>query len=345
MRPFIRTLWLGAAAALAAGCSAANQASQNPALPSSAGSGASVSVPTADGSPAPLARKGPAGPGWLSPALRNGTSGPVMYTAQQNDDDVLIYPEAGTNQAPIGKITNGISQPWGLWVDKSGNLYVANSSGKVTVYAPGSVDPSATYTKDLYRPLYVIADQAGDVFAGNGNGNKGGTVVEFLPGSASAHQVLQTPGTEADGMDFDQQGNLYVAYRGGMKRGGLGSVEKFAPGSTQGQVIGMKVHQPQGLIVDNEGNILVAETSSRWRAVALFRPGKTRPMLRLRLPQTSDPTQIAITADESELFVGSFTDNSLYVTAYPLTKASTWTLLDKITGQLEGVALSNGQVF
>ncbi|HEX3671466.1 MAG TPA: hypothetical protein VHT92_07170, partial [Candidatus Cybelea sp.] len=248
MRPFIRTLWFGAAAALVAGCSAANQASQNPALPSSGGADASTSVPIVDGSPAPTPRKGPISAGWLSPSLRSGTSGPVAYVAQENNDDVLIYPEVGTNQAPIGQITSGISEPWGLWVDKNGNLYVADSSGKVTVYAPGSVTPSATYTKDLYRPLYVIADQFGDVFAGNGNGSNGGTVVEFLPGSADAHEVLKTPGTEADGMDFDQQGNLYVAYRGGAKRGGLGSIEKFAPGSTQGQVIGMKVHQPQGLV-------------------------------------------------------------------------------------------------
>jgi hypothetical protein len=344
MRPVIRILW-SATAALVAGCSTVNQASQNQPLPSGGVAAASASVPIADGSPAPNPRRGPTGPGWLSPALRNGTSGPVVYAAVEGYGEVLIYPEDGTNQAPIGKITNGISGPWGLWVDKSGNLYVANSSGSVTVYPPGSVDPSATYTKDLYRPLYVIADQNGDVFAGNGNGNKGGTVVEFLPGSTSAYQVLKTPGTEADGMDFDQQGNLYVAYRGGTKRGGLGSVEKFAPGSTQGQVIGMKVHQPQGLIVDNEGNVLVAETSQRWKAVALFRPGKTRPLLRLKLPTYSDPTQIAITADESELFVGSFTNGSLYVTPYPLTKTSTWTVLDTVYGQLEGVALSNGQVF
>lgn len=345
MHPFIRILWVSATAAFIAGCSAASQAPQSPAIPGAVGTAASGPVPIADGSPAPAPSKGPSGPGWLSPALRNGTSGPVVYTAIEGSSQVLIYPETRTNQAPIGKITKGLDGPWGLWVDASGNLYVANSGGSVTVYPPGSVEPSAKYTEDLYRPLYVAVDHNGDIFAGNANGTKGGTVVEFLAGSSSAYQVLKTPGTEADGMDFDQQGNLYVAYRGGTKRGGLGSVEKFAPGSTQGQVIGMKVHQPQGLIVDNEGNILVAETSARWRAVALFRPGKTRPMLRLRLPQTSDPTQIAITADESEIFVGSFADNSLYVTPYPLTKASTWTVLDTIGGQLEGVALSNGQVF
>ncbi len=332
MRPFVSVLWI-TVAALLAGCSAGNQASQNPELP------------VVDGSPAPTPRRGPIAPGWLSLAVRNGTSGPLVYAAVESDDEVLIYPELGTNQAPIGKIMNGISEPWGLWVDKNGNLYVANSSGKVTVYPPGSVDPSATYSQDLYRPLYVIADQNGDVFAGNANGTKGGTVVEFLVGSTSAHQVLQTPGTEADGMDFDQQGNLYVAYRGATKRNGLGSVEKFAPGSSQGQVLGMKVHQPQGLIVDNEGNILVAETSARERVVALFRPGKTRPKFRVKLPTGSDPTQIAITADESELFVGSFENRNLYVTPYPLTKGSTWTVLDQVPGQLEGVALSNGQVF
>ena len=61
----------------------------------------------------------------------------MVYAAVEGYSEVLIYPEDGTNQAPIGKITNGISEPWGLWVDKSGDLYVANSSGKVTVYRSG----------------------------------------------------------------------------------------------------------------------------------------------------------------------------------------------------------------
>ncbi|HET6275168.1 MAG TPA: hypothetical protein VFE16_04425 [Candidatus Cybelea sp.] len=306
-----------------------------------------------DGSPAPPPAKIPAAPGWLSPNVRSGESGPLVYAGIKGNGEVLIYSETGYNQAPIGKITSGVSAPWGLYVDKNGSLYVANqpsphNGGTVKVYPAGSLSPSTTYSQDLYRPLYPIVDQYGDLFVGNGNAYAGGgTVVEYQAGSTNAYQVLKTPGTEVDGMDFDPEGNLYVAYRVTNDDRGLGSIEEFAPGSAQGRILGMKVHKPQGLIVDNEGDIVVAETATNTKVIAVFRPGKRRPEIRVKLPTGSDATQIAITEDESRFFVASYTDGNIYVLPYPLSKESTWTVLDQTPGQgqLQGIALSNGQVF
>jgi hypothetical protein len=84
---------------------------------------------------------------------------------------------------------------------------------------------------------------------------QGGTVVEYASGSTNAYKVLQTPGVEADGMDFDVRGNLYVAYRTNDRKR-HGSIEEFASGSTQGKVLGRTLNEPQGLIVENSGNIL-----------------------------------------------------------------------------------------
>jgi hypothetical protein len=44
---------------------------------------------------------------------------------------------------------------------------------------------------------------------------KGGKIVEYLAGSIDPYQILQTPGTEVDDIDFDTLANLYSAYRGG----------------------------------------------------------------------------------------------------------------------------------
>src|SRR5665213_207281 len=61
----------------------------------------------------------------------------------------------------VGAITNGIDDSDGLWVDKAGNLYVANVVGKnVTEYAPGSSSPKCTYASGLVDPtgsIVVIA--------------------------------------------------------------------------------------------------------------------------------------------------------------------------------------------
>jgi DNA-binding beta-propeller fold protein YncE len=242
-------------------------------------------------------------------------------------------------------ITSGVSDPWGLYVDKNGNLYVANQTNTVTVYPPGSVYPSATYSQGLCHPLFPIVDRQGDLFVANGRScGSGPATVEYLPGSTNPYHVLQIPATEVDGLDFDGQQNLYVAYCVTSNRG-HGSIEKFAPGSPQGQILGMTVHKPQGLIVDAEGNILMVDTSRTTRDVVVYAPGARHPNARVKLPKGSIPNQIAITKNEDKLFVTSYNDGYVYVTNYPLTRYSTWTVIERPGSIIQGVALSNGQVF
>jgi sugar lactone lactonase YvrE len=202
----------------------------------------------------------------------------------------------------------------GLCIDQNGNLYVANQGNNtVTVYPSRSTSPSVTYSQDLSRPLYPIVDAHGDLFVGNANT---GTVIEYPSGSTSASEVLQTAGHEADGMDFDLQGNLYVAYRNA-SYGIDSSIEEFAPGSTQGTILGMSLNQPQAVVVDNKANILAVETGGTNR-VDFFPPGATSPKFTVDLPPPGDPTQLAMPEKEAELFVSSWTTGDIYVTHYPL---------------------------
>lgn len=132
-----------------------------------------------------------------------------IYVADQGYSKVLIFSESDGKQ--IGSITDGVNHPYGLYVDRQGNLYVANEGNNtVTAYPPGSRSPSITWSQDLDNPHYPVVDAKGDLFVSN-QGN--GTVVEYLSGNASTYQVLQTAGAQTDGLDFDSQGNLYVAYR------------------------------------------------------------------------------------------------------------------------------------
>lgn len=299
----------------------------------------------AEATPLPASPRRAALPGWLAPDSQS-KSEPLLYVSVEEASEILIYPEADYNHSPIGMITSGVSDPWGLYVDKNGNLYVANQSNTVSVYPPGSINPSAVYSQGLCHPLFPMVDRQGDLFVANGRscGSGPATVVEYPPGSSTPYRVLQLPATEVDGMDFDAQENLYVAYRVTAKRG-HGSIEKFAPGSTQGQILGMTVHKPQGLIVDAEGNILMVDTSKTTRDVVAYAPGARYPNVRVKLPHGSIPNQIAITQDETKLFVSSYNDGYIYVTNYPLTKYSTWTVLEHPGSIIQGVALSNGQVF
>jgi DNA-binding beta-propeller fold protein YncE len=318
MRIFISALQLVVVTTLVVGCSANNQATHSLSLP-----------------------------GWLALDAQKSTSGPLLYVSLEDANEVLIFPESPYNQSPIGMITSGVTQPWGLYVDKNGNLYVANLNDEVTVYPAGSVYPSVTYIHGLCHPLFTIVDHQGDVFVANGRlcNRSHATVIEYLLGSKNVYHVLETPGTEVNGMDFDQQGNLYVAYRINAKNQAPGSVERFAPGSRKGHVLGMTVHQPQGLVVDNNGNILVVETAQRTHYVAVFAPGAHHPKVRVKLPEGSIPNQIAITEDETKLFVSSYDNGYVYVANYPLSKGSPWTEVEEAGGIIQGVALTNGQVF
>jgi DNA-binding beta-propeller fold protein YncE len=332
----IAALWTTIATALLAGCSS-SLASGGEQSPVNSG-------PTTQGTAPPAPPRVPAAAEWLSPGVQRSTSGPFLYVAAEAANEVLIYPESGYHRSPVGKITSGVSSPYGLYVDQSGNLYVANQSPPtVTVYAPGSTYPSATYSQDLVRPHYMVVDQYGDLFVSNAplRGCGTATVVEYQPGSQNAYQTLHVPGYEADGIDLDQQGNLYVAYRFCGTR--VGGIEKFAPGSSQGENLRIRDYEPQGLIVDNAGDILAVETV-KWDSVAFIRAGKRYPEFRVKLPEGNVPVELAITSDQSRLFVSSY-DGYVYVTNYPITASSTWTVEDQVSNTPQGIALSNGQTF
>ncbi|MBV8530909.1 MAG: hypothetical protein JO104_06295 [Candidatus Eremiobacteraeota bacterium] len=288
-------------------------------------------------SPPPLLRALPKSRGWISPAAKRGH---LVYVADGNQ--VLIYPEAGNNPPPVGSISDGVTSAYGLYVDRRGNLYVVNEYGpNVSVYAPGSTTPSMTYYEGLSRPLYPIVDHDGNLFVSNANY---GTVVEYLRGGSTPHEVLQTAGSEADGMDFDSAGNLYVAYRNGDN----GGIEEFPRGSTQGHVLGMALNQPQGVIVANDGTILAVETGNS-RRVDVFPPGLMTPSFELAIPYT--PTQIAITQPEQYLRVSTLSQQGyVYGIRYPIvgTNGEPHPLRERIetgSGGVQGLALSNGQYF
>lgn len=288
--------------------------------------------------PSPLGTGVPAAPRYASPAWRRTTKPArakrFIYVADQGNGQIVIFPEAGTLQSPIGTISVGINSPYGLYVDRHGALYVANQGNNtVTVYPKGATSPSLTYSKDLDRPLYPVVDARGDLFVGSANS---GAVVEYLASGTKGYRILQTAGVEADGMDFDPSGTLYVAYR---DRFGAGSVEAFAAGAMQGRIIGMSLNQPQGVIVDSHYKVLVVETGGTDR-VDVFPPGSTMPSAEVQLPEI--PTEIALENDEKALFVSTLS-GAIYEIPYPLPQQPY--LKDQLSTSVQGVTLSNDQTF
>src|SRR5580704_5608077 len=234
----VLSLWL-------AGCQAARQV---PAPPQDGAGLAATHGTNAAASRTPRARPsppaGPTGPrrrGWLSKEALSGN--PVMYVAAGNE--VLLYSLQGGS--PIGVISDGVAEAYGLFVDAASNLYVCNQKGSsVTVYPPGQTTPSFKYSQGLSRPLYAAAD-ANRLFVGNAGG---GAIVEYALGNGQVQNTIQSLGTEVDGIDFDTAGNLYAAYRNG-DGDASGGIEYFPQGSGTGQDLGIVLDAPQGVTFDS----------------------------------------------------------------------------------------------
>jgi hypothetical protein len=284
-----------------------------------------------------LARTAPSGRGWLSPAATNGQ--PLLYMA--DGTQIWIFPEeSGGHVSPIGKITNGVTSAYGLFVDRYRNLYLTNwLNNTVEMYPPGSLNPSRVYTNSLDRPLYAVVNHQGNLYVGNGTG---GQVTEFLAGSTTPRRVAQSDGTEADGMDFDRHGNLYVAYRNGSGAG----IDRFSPDLQRRRNLGISLVQPQGVIVTHSGAIFVVETDYG-NALDKFLPGQQTPEVRLIPPHVL--TQLALARADRTLYASSLA-NAVYSTAFPFDASSSLNLVLAL-GDLgggyaaQGMALSNGQRF
>jgi hypothetical protein len=259
---------------------------------------------------------------------------PLAYVAAPSE--VFVFPETpAQHPIPIGTITDGVTDPWGLFVDAQRNLYVVNEYGNsVEKYKSGALRPSSTYRKHLDRPLYPLVDGAGDVFVSNANN---GTVVEYPAGNKSQSIVLQTDGTEADGMDFDSQGNLYVAYRGGVYGDGI---DEFTDGLKRHHSLGMTLGSPQGLAVDSKGTIIVVDDAPT--NIEAFAPGSKTP--EVTITTSEKMTQLVLDKQEDSIYVSSV-DGIVYRLAYPLAASESLQIESNAGQSIAGLALTNGQTF
>jgi hypothetical protein len=262
---------------------------------------------------------------------------PLLYVANDYVPAIDIFPLTGPNQKQIGSISNGVDYPWGLSVDSNNSLYVANGgydTGSVTVYPYGSTIPSMTYSP-MYRALYALADSAGHVFVSGYNRRHLGHVLEF---NAGRNHVIanQQLGSETDGMAEDVQGNLYVAYRG-VGKFRKSSIAEFGPGLKHKRHLGMKIDQPQGLLLDSTGNMIVVESAAD--RIDMFPPGATTPSVTVTISGIGNLGELAMQNSETTLWVSS-EGGFVYSMPYPLTPSTVPTEYETITWESNGIAVS-----
>jgi hypothetical protein len=139
----------------------------------------------------------------------------VLFVADPQDSQVLMYDPTTPNPKSEGSITTGIDYPFGLASDSKGNLYVANllggtgsTTGSITVYPNGKTSPSLTITNGMQAPYGIAVDSKGDIFATNLNTD---TVVGYKKGKTSPYETIDFSAIgQALGIAVDAKDNIWI---------------------------------------------------------------------------------------------------------------------------------------
>lgn len=318
--------FLVAASLVAASCS--NGTSVAPVVP---GAGGQLSPPSSFGGPleriggASAQRVPAAGPGWLSPEAKTGA---VMFVANQGNSTITIYNTAAKNGPPIGMISQGVTNPTSIAVDKQGNLYVGNSStssapASVAVYASHSRTPFATYTTGIVTPTGIAVGADGTLYAANSCCASGGAgnIVAFAPGSMTPTQTFSDPNLTGTvgGLTVDAGGNLYVAYQGNGCCPPPVYVDEYLAGSPMPLTIasfpaGGYLVPPGNSALDTAGNLLLTDAQK----VSVVPPAASSPSA--TFGQRGNPYGLAFNKSGNRLYVADNSQNEVEVYAYPSTK-------------------------
>jgi hypothetical protein len=254
-----------------------------------------------------------------------------------SDEGPTVFELKNGSYAEVGTITNGINDSDGVWVDKKGNVYVANVDGKnVTEYKKGHGAPICTYSSGLVDPINVTTDNAGNVYVVDFNDfNNPGHIDKFAQCSnsvATQYNVDEGP----EGVAVDASGDIFVSYFGAQG----GNFEEFVGGSTTATPLGASVTSPGGLVLDKNGVLIADDQAGTIDLIAP--PYSTTTVFASGL---SGPFHDSLNKAETLLFNANHGSGTVSVYSYPSgTLVTTITSANGIDGA-EGVGESPDAVF
>ncbi|MDB4742708.1 Ig-like domain-containing protein, partial [Cyclobacteriaceae bacterium] len=189
-----------------------------------------------------------------------------------------------------GSAANQFDYPYGVAVDASGNIYVADGTNqRIQKWAPGASEGTTvaggngygSAANQLYSPYGVAVDASGNVFIADQDNHRiqkwapgatTGTTVAGGNGQGSAANQLYYPYSVA----VDASGNVFIADRSNHR------IQKWAPGATTGTTVAggnglgsaaNQLYSPYGVAVDASGNVFIADQNNH--RIQKWAPGAT----------------------------------------------------------------------
>ncbi len=315
-----------ATAVLFAGCSGGSQSSN---------AGTSALPATAHGLPPYMLASGNdsrfSGESRLSPRFFSPQIAPDRH--RRRIEKEFFISDAGSNvfvfknstYTKVGDITSGITTSDGVWVDKKGNVYVANVVSNVVEYKKGAGSPTCTYSTSLTDPINGTTDSAGNVYVTD---FEGGAVREYAQCSNTVKATFSISNPE--GVAVDTSGDVFVAADG--------QFTEFISGSPH--LLGATISESAGLIIDKNGNLIADDQTGN---IDLIAPPYTSATV--LVSGLSDPFHCSLNSAENLLFNANSGSTTVTVYSYPsMSLVHTITTSDGIDGA-EGVGESPNAVF
>ena len=204
-------------------------------------------------------RRAQAQPGWIAPEARLR---PLLYGSSYDGGYINIYPQFGTNQQPIGKLTSGLTSPQGLIVDRLHQLWVANTNAfNVVAFKRGATKPFVTLNDPGYYPVSIAVGGNGTVYAANAQGTSGqtGNVTFWKKGSTNPSGTLTYSTFQVVlGIGVDASNNVYVTF---VPKSGPPAVLEFPAGSTNGKLLPMSDTTISDITFDSHANLVMEDGS------------------------------------------------------------------------------------
>jgi hypothetical protein len=240
----------------------------------------------------------------------------VIYSSDGSTID--IFPQSSSDQGPCGQLA--LKRPplegaAGLFVDKKGDLWAANSlEHEIVEFAPLSNKVLKTLYDTVGEPASVVVDpNKGSVYVANIVGHNGGLggVVAFDNGSKTPTRQLSDATLEqAFFVTIDTSSNVYAT---GVAAH-FGAVHEWLGGKGKGVDLGIQLQYPGGIETTNSGALLICD--QRLPACGDVEPGTTA-LTHEFATSSADPVNASLDAAEATAFTEDAYFSIIYAWQYP----------------------------
>ena len=170
-------------------------------------------------------------------------------------------------QSAVG---SGLTSPWGVAVDGSGNVYIADQMNNRVLKAPAS-DPTCSTASDcttvgsgLNYPTGVAVDGSGNVYIVDEYNHR----VLKVPASDPTCSTASDCTTVGSGLNYptgvavDGSGNVYIADDGHNRVLKVPASDLTCATASDCTPVGGVLHDPYGVAVDGSGNVYIADSGN-----------------------------------------------------------------------------------